>query len=156
MWSPHQWVPQFLIYLQQCHLALLLKNWKLLVRCSQNTVFKHHKLRIVTQTPLVKHSYQTLFFFEKQMQKHQGVGENNKFEMEWGTLRHQAIKCSAEATAANIKQRSLPPTKSPIHDHSKTNDEEREDENRFLSFNMFFYKEIHPKERHCINTIRLK
>ena len=64
MWSPHQWVPQFLIYLQQCHLALLLKNWKLLVRCSQNTVFKHHKLRIVTQTPLVKHSYQTLFFLK--------------------------------------------------------------------------------------------
>ena len=28
------------------------------------TVFKHHKLRIVTQTPLVKHSYQTLFFLK--------------------------------------------------------------------------------------------
>ena len=75
MCCPHQWVPQFLIYLQQCHLALLLKNWKLLVRCSQNTVFKHHKLRTVTQTPLVKHSYQTLFFLKSRCKNIKDLGK---------------------------------------------------------------------------------
>jgi len=30
------------------------------MRFFQNIVFKQHKLKIVTQTPLTKHSYQTL------------------------------------------------------------------------------------------------
>ena len=34
--------------------------------CSQNTLFKYLKLRNVTQTHLIKHSYQTYFFFGSQ------------------------------------------------------------------------------------------
>ena len=48
--------------LQQYHSKLLLENWKRFLKCSQNAVFKHSKLRIVTQIFFVKLSYQTFYF----------------------------------------------------------------------------------------------
>ena len=48
--------------LQQYHSKLLHENWKHLLKCSQITVFKHSKLRIVTQIFFVKLSYQTFYF----------------------------------------------------------------------------------------------
>ena len=48
--------------LQQYHSKLLFENWKHLLKCSQNTVFKYFKLRIVTQIFFVKLSYQTFCF----------------------------------------------------------------------------------------------
>ena len=39
------------------------------------TVFKHHKLRTMTQTPLVKHSYQTLFFLKSRCKNIKELGK---------------------------------------------------------------------------------
>ena len=51
------------VLLGRAHNLILFENWKLVWMSSLNIVFKHPKMRNVTQTLLNKISYQTFFFF---------------------------------------------------------------------------------------------